>query len=113
MIGCETFILGHPQIFLRENSDQVEHEIYKSQNSLVHAQIITKLRPVVGRKVLSYAPHVSSLTWPDLYFVFWLGLGPKRTWLNSNIRSNERTFECSLNNSNFAINSMQKCTLIS
>ena len=40
-------------------------------------------------------------------------LGPKRTWLNSNIRLNERTFECSLNNSSFAINSMQKCTLIS
>ena len=40
-------------------------------------------------------------------------LGPKQTWLNSNIRSNERTFECSLRNSNFAINSMWKCALIS
>ena len=40
-------------------------------------------------------------------------VGPKRTWLNSNIRSNERTFECSLRNSNFAINSMRKCALIS
>ena len=40
-------------------------------------------------------------------------LGPKRTWLNSNIRSNERTFKCSLRNSNFAINSMWKCALIS
>ena len=40
-------------------------------------------------------------------------LRPKQTWLNSNIRSNERTFECSLRNSNFAINSMRKCALIS
>ena len=40
-------------------------------------------------------------------------LGPKRTWFNSNIHSNERTFECSLRNSNFAINSMRKCALIS
>ena len=40
-------------------------------------------------------------------------IGPKRTWLNSNIRSNERTFECSLRDSNFAINSMRKCALIS
>ena len=40
-------------------------------------------------------------------------LGPKRTWLNSNIRSNEQTFKCSLRNSNFAINSMRKCALIS
>ena len=40
-------------------------------------------------------------------------LGPKQTWLNSNIRSNERTFECSLRNLNFAINSMRKCALIS
>ena len=40
-------------------------------------------------------------------------LGPKRTWLNSNIHSNERTFECSLRDSNFAINSMRKYVLIS
>ena len=40
-------------------------------------------------------------------------VGPKQTWLNSNICSNERTFEYSLSNSNFSIISMQKCALIS
>ena len=38
---------------------------------------------------------------------------PRQTWLDSHIRLNERTFESISSNSNFSINSTQKCALIS
>ena len=57
--------------------------------------------------------HKMKVLLGDKLFQMGSKLGPKRTWLNLNIRSNERTFECSLRNSNFAINSMRKCALIS
>ena len=49
----------------------------------------------------------------DIISMYLALLGPKQTWLNSNIRSNERTFECILSKLNFSIISMQKCALIS
>ena len=44
---------------------------------------------------------------------YMFNLGSTQIWLNSNICLNDRTFECSLSNSNFAINSIRKCALIS
>ena len=91
-------------------TQHVPASIFKQVVLHVLAKLI--MREIMGIVCECFTSHDSPSSLNQVV-PYMFNLGPTQIWLNSNICLNDRTFECSLSNSNFAINSIQKCALIS